>query len=327
MLTPVEEIVANHPNNRRAAHAPEFVAGAGHLDGRVVPLAQTRVPVTDLGFMRADAVYDVVTVSRGQFFALAAHQERFARSCARMQLTNPLGSRDADTQALTDMVRATGLKDAYVWWCVTRGPNPALASDRLYPDSFENRFYGFVIPYVFIKGAADREAGINLWVSRDHIRIPPDAVDPRAKNFCSLDLAMSLFEAGENGANWSVLTDGHDALTESPGSNVFIVKDGRVLTPDLGCLEGITRKTALTLCAGLGLKVESTQVTVDMLKQADEAFLTSSAGGILPVAAVDGQRLAGGVGPVTTALHNLYWQRRWEGWQATPLDYREPDQA
>jgi len=148
-----------------------------------------------------------------------------------------------------------------------------------------------------------------------------NSVDPRAKNFCSLDLNMSLMEAGEFGAEWSVMTDGNGNLTEAPGSNIFVVRGNRALTPELGCLEGVTRQTARELCEELGTTVKTTTVTVGDLMSADEAFLTTSAGGILPISVVDGTPLCQGPGPISTRIHNLYWDKRWAGWKGTPIDY------
>ena len=325
-VLPVVQLIAKHPAHARASVKPGFEKGAGYVVDRMLSLDQAGVPLTDLGFMRADAVYDVVTVGRGQFFKLRNHQERFARSCERMRLTNPYDF-DQEAQILNDLVAATGLRDAYVWWCVTRGANPANAADRLQPAKFNNRFYAFVIPYIFIKGDEDRIAGMSINISDDFIRIPPGAVDPRAKNFCSLDLAMSLFEAGDSGADWSVLTDGNGALMEAPGCNIFVVKDGHVATPDIGCLEGITRETALELATELGLSIETRRVTVEELQNADEAFLTSSAGGILPISTVSGRPLHQSAGPISTRIHNLYWTKRWEGWCGTPVDYGQIERA
>ena len=112
-------------------------------------------------------------------------------------------------------------------------------------------------------------------------------------------------------------------LTEAPGSNIFVVRDGTVATPEDWCLEGITRKTALELAQDLGHVVEVRRVAVAELIAADEAFLTSSAGGIVPLNSVDGVVLGGdpGPGPPTRALHDRYRQKRWEGWHDTPVDY------
>ncbi len=316
----VQEIMASDPAHVPMERAPEWMEGAAYVIDRFVPLNEAAVPITDLGLVRADAVYDVVSVSRGQFFRLADHQARFARSCDRMELSSPFAQAD-EAALLNELVARTGLKDAYVWWAVTRGANLPHPSDRLHAERFQNRFYAFVIPYVFIKDDADRQAGIHLHVSKDYIRIPASAIDPRAKNFCSLDLNMSLMEAGGSGAGWSVLTDGNDVLTEAPGSNIFVFRENRIMTPELGCLEGITRLTTLELCAEIGLSIEVGTVTVDDLVTADEAFLTSSAGGILPVSIVNDQPICQGAGPVSTRIHNLYWEKRWAGWHGTSVDY------
>ena len=317
------KIIANDPRHNREKHAPEFGAGSAFIIDRFCPINQAAVPVTDLGFIRADAAYDVVTVSRGSFFRLKQHQERFARSCERVRLTNPFDRKD-EAELLGQLVALTGLKDAYVWWCVTRGSYPENTSDRLKAHKFENRFYAFAVPFIFIKNDAERIKGIDLCVSKSRIRIPPQAVDPRSKNFCSLDLAMSLFEAGDSGADWSILTDGRGFLTEAPGCNIFLVKNGAVSTPETGVLEGITRETAMELCSELGLSVRCAALEATDLSIADEAFLTSSAGGIIPVATVDGFPLSGcnGPGPVSRKLHNLYWKKRWAGWHGEPVRYK-----
>ena len=319
-ILPVGEILASHTDHQRMPHDAEFDAGAAFVIDRFVPVDRAGVPIDDLGFMRADAVYDVVTVSRGQFFRLSDHQNRFARSCAKVKLRNPF-ARDRESRILHSLVARAGLKDAYVWWCVTRGANPRNPLDRLNAERFSNRFYAFAVPYVFIKEDAGRKAGINLRVSEDRIRIPPGAVDPRAKNFCSLDLAMALFEAGESGADWAVLTDGKGYLAEAPGSNIFVVRDNVAATPSDGCLEGITRQTALDLCRRLDIETEVRPVRAEELFAADEAFLTSSAGGILPVSAVNGTRFAAAPGPVSRQIHNLYWESRWSGWHGEAVDY------
>lgn len=116
-------------------------------------------------------------------------------------------------------------------------------------------------------------------------------MDPTAKNFHWMDLKLSLFEAGRNKSDWSVLCDAKDNLTEAPGSNIFLIKDGELFTPDSGCLEGITRKTALELAAQIGMPIHVEKVHVEQLRNADEAFLTSTAGGIMPVNSVDGKVL------------------------------------
>jgi branched-chain amino acid aminotransferase len=269
--------------------------------------------------MQADAAYDVVSVSKGFFFRLEDHLERFDSACKKFFLRSP-HDRQEIVDILTRLVSLAGTREAYVWWAVTRGPTPAKRTD---PNSYENRFYAFAIPYRFIASDEQRERGLDLLISKRYIRIPPDAVDPTAKNFHWMDLKLSLFEAGEQGREWTVLCDAEGNLTEGPGVNIFFIKNGELYTPDSGCLEGITRKTTLELAGELGIPVHLGQFTADALREADEAFLTSTAGGIMPVNSVDGHILGGADGPgaLTTKLHNLYWSKRWSGWLGTQVNY------
>ncbi len=286
-------------------------------------MSEAAVPIRDSAFLHADAVYDVVSVSRGSFFRLQQHQDRFAKACEIIQVRNPF-SRDQENTILHRLVALTGFRDAYVWWAVTRGQTPPRSRDYVNPEKFKNRFYAFAVPYVFLCDDEQRSRGIDLVVSERYIRIPPRAVDPHAKNFHWLDFMMSLFEAGQRGAEWSVLTDEAGYVVEAPGSNVFALKDGTIFTPESGCLEGITRQTALELCRELAVPCKVTKVHAEQLRQADEAFLTSTAGGIMPINRVDGELLGGqdGPGELTTRLHNLYWEKRWAGWDTTPVRYK-----
>ncbi len=99
-----------------------------------------------------------------------------------------------------------------------------------------------------------------------------------------------------------------------------------MFTPDTGCLEGITRRTTLELAQKQGLKTFVGKVSKEQLLDADEAFITSTAGGIMPINSVDGVVLGGSEGPgaLTSSLHNLYWETRWGGWLGTEIDYQRP---
>lgn len=196
-------------------------------------------------------------------------------------------------------------------------------SERGDPAAYQNRFYAFVVPYVFLANDEQRTRGLDIWISRDFIRIPPEAVDPTAKNFHWMDMKLSLFEACRQGKERSLLTDAEGYITEGPGTNIFLIKDGALYTPDGGCLEGITRKTTLELADELGLPRNAERIHNDRLREADEAFFTSTAGGIMPINSVDDVLLGGKSGPgeLTTQLHNLYWEKRWKGWLGTPIDF------
>lgn len=316
------EIMATHPEHQRLPHAEPYAMGAAFTGDHFCPLTEASVPLVDCGFMHADAVYDVVSVSRGAFFRLDRHQDRFALSCEAIHLRNPM-SRAKEAEILHKIVALAGLKDAYVWWAVTRGLPPLGRSEMIDPQKFEPRFYAFASPFVWVADDEQRVRGMDLVLSEDRVRISPRAVDPTAKNFHWLDMQMALFEAGRRGGEWAALPDEEGYLTEATGANIFVVRGGIVLTPDTGCLLGITRQSVFDLCAETGVSAKATRIHRDELYEADEVFLTTTAGGIMPARTIDGKLVGGREGPgeISVALHNRYWERRWEGWDATPVRY------
>lgn len=320
-LVQAEKIMATDPAHARSEHAPEYDHGSAFIHGNYCSIDQAAIPIVDCGFIHADAAYDVVSASRGYIFRLRDHLDRFEQSCAKFRLRNPY-SQEETGQILTNLVALAGTRDAYIWWCVTRGAMPD-GAERGNPDAYDNMFYAFVIPYLYIAGDAVRNRGMDLAVSKQYIRIPADAVDPTAKNFHWMDMKLALFEAHDQGRDSAVLCDAEGYLTESPGANVFLARDGVLYTPDSGCLEGITRRTVLELAAELGIATRVEKVHRDQLLAADEAFICSTAGGIMPANSIDGIVLGGveGPGELTTKLHNRYWEKRWDGWLGTQVDY------
>lgn len=314
--------MATHPDHRQRPADPDYAFGAAFIADHFCPILQAAVPIFDCGFMHADAVYDVVSVSRGVFFRLEQHQARFARACEAIRVRNPF-SREREAEILHELVARAGLHDAYVWWTVTRGLPPMGRNEMVVANNFSNRFYAFAIPFIFIFDDDQRARGVDLIVSRSRIRIPARAVDPTAKNFCWLDMQMALFEAGDRGAEWAVLTDAEGFLTEATGANIFAVIDGVIVTPDTGCLEGITRQSVFELCDELGLQAKAIRIHTDDLRAAQEVFMTTTAGSVMPVRSVDGTLVGDREGPgeISIRLHNLYWEKRWSGWYATPVRY------
>jgi branched-chain amino acid aminotransferase len=313
----VQKIMQEHPLHARAPHEPRYEDGSAFCNGNYVPITEASVPLVDAGFLHADAAYDVVTVSRGNFFRLEDHLTRMEASSAKFFLENPF-NRDQVREILHNLVRNTGLKDAYVWWCVTRGP---LSADRR--AAMHNAMFAFVAPFFFQSDDEVRTRGSNLIISKFYNRISPRAVDPTAKNFHWMDMKLALFEAVTQGKDWAILADEQGNLTEAAGANVFFVKNGELYTPGEGCLLGITRQSVFDIAAELGLKVNIGTYTADQLRGADEAFTSSSAGGIMPISYVDDQRLGTheGAGPISEKIHNLYWEKRWAGWHAEPAEY------
>jgi branched-chain amino acid aminotransferase len=288
---------------------PDFSRGAAFVRGEYLPIAQAGVPLTDWGFLRSDATYDVVTVWEGAFFRLDDHLDRFLASCARFRL-DPGRTRDEITAVLERCVGLSGLRNSYVEMIVTRGQPPWGSRD---PRLAVNQFYAFAVPYVWIADEEQRQRGLHLRISGVQ-RIPSSSVDPKAKNYHWNDLTMGLFEALDAQADTVVLTDSAGNVVEGPGFNVFAVSRGALVTPAEGVLEGVTRRTVIEMAQQLGIPVEVRALPADEVRRASEVFLSTSGGGVLPVTRVDGEPVAGGdVGSVTLQLARTYWE-----WHADP---------
>lgn len=294
-----------------------FEGGCAFVEGAFVPLAEAKISIFDWGFTRSDVTYDVASVWKGSFFRLQDHLDRFETSLAKMRMKIPY-DRAALREILHGCVRAGGLKDSYVAMLCTRGVPPRGARD---PRLAENRFYAYSLPFVWIATREKQLEGIDLHVSRC-VRIPPESVDPTVKNYHWIDLVQSLFDAYDQGRDTCCMMDGHGNVTEGPGFNVFAVKGGVVHTPDRGVLEGVSRRTVIELCARLGLPLRVAPLPAEDLASADEVFLTSTGGGVLPIRRVDG-RPVGTVfpGPITTRLYDAYWAMHEEPAYRDPVDY------
>ncbi len=302
---------------RGAQTAPNFPPGVAYVDGAYVPMSEAKISVLDWGFLRSDATYDVVHIWRGRFFRLDRHLDRFQRSVEKLRMELPFG-RDGLTDVLMECVRRAGLKDAYVEMICTRGHSPGYSRD---PRDAANNFLAFAIPFSWVANEEQRERGLNIAVSKIS-RIPPQSVDPTVKNYHWLDLVAGMFEAYDRGAETVVLSDLAGNVTEGPGFNLFAVTGGAVQTPDRGVLEGITRATAMELCAELGVPVTEAPLSLAQLHAAQEVFITSTAGGIMPVTRIDGQAVGDGKpGAFTARLTALYWNKHEDPAWTTPVRY------
>ena len=297
-----------------------FEEGIAHVDGAFCPVGEARIPLLDWGFLRSDACQDTVSVWDGAFFRLDDHLQRFERSYSRLRMTCPY-DRDELRNIALEAVALTGFREAYLQLIMTRGRPPIGSRDvRL----ANNNFFMFCVPYITIATPEQQERGLHLIVS-DIQRIPPTSVDPTVKTYHWLDFEMGLFQAYDRGGDTVVLVDQDGNVTEGPGFNLFAVKDGRLITPETGCLDGMTRDTVFELCAETNLDYALAPLPADQLGGMDELFISSTAGGLMPIGKVDNQAIGEpGAGPVTARLRDLYWAKRKAGWHATPVDY--PDE-
>jgi branched-chain amino acid aminotransferase len=292
--------------------------GVGYVDGVYSAKEDMRVPVADLGFLLSDMTYDAVHVHNGNFFRLEDHLDRWERSIEKRRFTTLGHDRDGVCEIVTECVRRAELRAAMVYMVATRGE----ATDGLKDlRTCRNRLLAWAVPYYGVIAEDKMEDGIDIIVS-DVLRTPPESIDPTVKNFARIDFSDALLQAYDKGAEHAVLLDRDGNVTEGRGWNIFALHGGALVSPDSGVLEGISRRTVIELCRNTNIKAELGQLKADDLRDADEVFMTSTAGGIMPVRKIDDRVIGTGTrGPVTTRLTDMYWELHEDPDYLTPIDY------
>lgn len=288
--------------------------GCAFIEGNFVELKDAKISLFDWGFLHSDATYDVAHVKKGAFFRLDCHINRFQNSMEKLRLSIPFDKKQIQS-ILTNCVIKGELRDSYVSMIATRGFPKAGSRD---PRSCTNQFYAFAQPYISI---VKEDEGIHLIISQQQ-RIPPACIDPKIKNYHWLDMVMGQFEAYEKGGQSAVLVDDKGFIKEGPGFNIFIIKNNCISTPESGVLSGITRQTAMEISQDMGLEVKEQAVSSHDCYNADEIFITSTAGGIMPVIKIDQQTVSDGLcGKITQQLQQQYWSRHNDPLYRTEIDY------
>ena len=292
--------------------------GVGFIDGGFMPVSEMRLPITDMGFQLGDMCYDAIHVHKGRFFRLKDHLDRWEHSVAERRYTSLGLNREQVGDILNGCVARAGLTEAMVTFVATRG-SPSTAHKDL--RTCTNRFMVWALPYYTVFSGPEADKGSDIVVA-ETVRIPPESVDPTIKNFGRLDFVRALFEAYDRDAKYAVLLDQDGNLTEGRGWNIFVLNGGALMSPDRGVLQGITRKTVVELTRTLNIDCRLTKVPVNALREADEVFITSTAGGIMPVRSVDKKLIGDGLpGPVTMRIRDKYWKLHEDPDYSTPVRY------
>jgi branched-chain amino acid aminotransferase len=277
--------------------------GKVSIDGQVVDSADAYVSVFDRGFLYGDSVFEVFRTYGGVPFAETEHLERLARSAERLMIPMPTA-----LDALSSEVRATldaaGEGEWYIRVVVTRGTGP-LTYD---PSTASEPLRVIIVAPVSVPPPQHYERGIAVALLNAS-RPTDDARAAGAKASNYLANLLAVHEAKQKGAQEALVLGKAGQILEGASSNLFIVKGGRVRTPEPqpGILVGITRSTVLEAAVAQGVVVEEGEIRPEDLFDADEAFITSSIREVMPVVSADGHTIGDGApGPVTKGLHAGY---------------------
>ena len=293
--------------------------GAAWMNGTVIPISQAKIPVNDWGLVHSDITYDVVPVIDGAFFRFDEYLARFLSSMENLHLDPGMNKRDIQA-ALHQMVSKSSLRDSYVAMVCSRG-KPKIAGSRD-PRDCENHFFAWCVPYVHIIKPEIVKQGATAWIAQNAYRIPENSVNPLVKNYHWGDFTQGIFEAKDKDYETVILLDYDGNVTEGPGFNVFAVKDKVLITPDRGVLAGVSRKTVLEMAEHLGINTSVRSLSVEELLEADEVFLSSSGGGVIPIIRVNETIFGNGAsGPISVQLNETYWKWTTLEKYRDPIDY------
>ena len=272
-----------------------------YVNGDYLPEGEARVSVFDRGFLMADAVYEVVSVLDGKLLDFDGHMARLKRSLDALGIADPL-SADDYLSAHRELVSRNGITDGLVYLQVTRG-NPG-DRDFAYPSA---DICPTVVMFTQSKpGLADQPAAQTGWkvASVEDLRWGRRDI----KTVQLLYPSMAKMEAKARGCDDAWLVE-DGKVTEGSSNNVYIVRDGVIITRELShdILHGITRAAVLRLAKEAQMRIEERSFTIAEAQAADEAFATSASAFVMPVTEIDGVTVgAGAPGPVARRLREIY---------------------
>ncbi|MBX3661369.1 MAG: D-amino acid aminotransferase [Burkholderiales bacterium] len=271
-----------------------------YLNGKFMPIEEAHVPVLDRGFIFGDGVYEVIPVYSKHPFRLAEHLRRLQYSLDKVRIDNPMTEAEW-TRLVTEIVERNAGDDQSVYLQVTRG---VAKRDHAFPKGVRPTVFMMSNPLV-TPAPALVESGVACISAQDYRWLNCDI-----KSVSLLGNCLLRQLSADAGATETILfRDGK--LTEASASNVFIVRDGVLLTPpkDNLVLPGITYDVVLEIARAREFQVEVRAVTEAEVRGADEIWVTSSTKEVLAVTTLDGKPVGDGrPGPLFRRMHALYQQ-------------------
>lgn len=263
---------------------------------------QARVSIFDHGFLFGDSVYEVVRTYGGKPWEVGPHLARLWKSAAGISLEIPR-TREQLAAEIDAAVREAGCEgEAYVRIIVTRG----VGEIDINPKTCVRPTIVIVVKDLPTYPPELFERGIDVAIVST-VRNAACTVDPSIKTGNYLNSVLALIDAQKRGAKEAVMLNSAGQLTECTTSNIFFAKDGKVFTPSLeaGILSGITRSDVIRIARESGVPIREGLFGPADLRGADEAFITSTTRGIMPIATVDGKPAGRGERPLTRRLRQL----------------------
>jgi branched-chain amino acid aminotransferase len=277
------------------------------VEGRLVPAEQATVSVLDRGFLYGDSVFEVLRTYGGVPFGMEEHLARLARSAERTLIGLPVTLPELQKE-IEVALEASGYAESLVRVMISRGTAGTLGLD---PSLAKRSLRVILVAELHELPASLYTDGAKV-ITYPTLRIADATTGAGAKIANYLVAVLAMAQAKERGAEEALVLNGEGLVAEGCTSNVFLVKDGALVTPpeSMGILLGITREHVLSLARELGIALSERPFPPAELAAADEAFITSSIREVVPVVRVDDAVVAAGrPGPVTARLIAAFRRR------------------
>lgn len=273
-----------------------------YLDGAFLPKEEAKVSVFDHGLLYGDGVFEGIRAYNGRIFRLDEHLDRLYDSAKTIDLAVPITKAEMG-EAIAEVLRRNNLRDAYIRPIVTRG----IGDLGLDPRKCEKPTviiiaveWGAMYGDLYEKGLT----AVTVSVRRN----PAQSLPPNVKSLNYLNNILAKIEANYKGGDEAILFDTNGYLSEGSGDNIYVVKNGVIITPPtLNNLRGVTRLVLLECAETLGITVLERNMGYFDLYSADEVFVTGTAAEVGPIVVIDGRSIGSGrPGPVTRQLMSAF---------------------
>ena len=270
------------------------------INGAMVSRDDAKVSVFDSGFMLGDGVWEGIRYHRGKLLFLQAHMDRLYEGAKAIDMDIgfshlELGARIRAVLDANDMET-----DVHIRLMVTRGVK---STPYQHPKVTITPPTVVIIPEYKVAIASGGIRLATVYVRRG----APDVQDPSLNSHSKLNCIQACIQADKMGADEALMLDPHGFVATCNSTHFFIVRKGQVWTSSgKYCLSGITRANVLALCSDNGIECFEKDFSLIDVYSADEAFVTGTFAGLIPVTEIDGRIISDARGPVTTRLKNLY---------------------
>jgi len=288
-----------------------------YIDGKFYPKSEAKISVYDHGLLYGDGVFEGIRAYNGIVFHLKEHIDRLYKSAHPIFLKIP-PTKEQLSEAVLETLRKNNLTNAYIRLVVTRGVGDLGLDPRKCP---KPTIIIITEPLLQLHSAEKVENGISTiitWVKRN----PVDTATHEMKSLNYLNSILGKIEANNTGADEAICLNKTGYVCEGVGENIFIVRDGEIITPPVssGALNGITRAVIIRLAKKLGIEVIERNITPNELFTADEAFFTGTAAEVAPIREVNKRVIgAGKPGPVTKRIMQEFEKATKDPNEGTPI--------